>query len=229
MSALKTIPKNFFEKTAWEKGLRLCGMDEVGRGCLAGPVVVASCILPCEANYPLLKDSKILTEAEREKAFGWISKHCFYSTSVISPHIIDKVNIYQATILGMHKAFMQLLEILPFESHLLKFLVVDAVPLVFDKNHLPKGIEIYSFPKGETYSTSIAAASIVAKVARDRLMGKVAKVMPQFKFENHKGYGTKAHLDELKSCGASILHRTSFLSNFNKGNSDDVKQQQALF
>ena len=229
MSALKKIPKQFFEKTAWEKGLFLCGMDEVGRGCLAGPVVVASCILPHNADYSLLKDSKILTKEEREKAFSWISKRCFFSTSVISPNIIDKVNIYQATILGMHKAFTQLLEVLPFESQLLKYLVVDAVPLVFDKNHLPKDLEIYSFPKGETYSKSIAAASIVAKVTRDRLMDKMAVAMPQFKFENHKGYGTKVHMDELRLYGPSILHRNSFLSNVNKDYVNDAKQQQTLF
>jgi ribonuclease HII len=222
-------PKKYFEKAAWEKDCFVCGIDEVGRGCLAGPLVVAACILPQNTNYLLLKDSKIMTAEEREKAFVWIAKNCFYSTAIVSPSVIDKINIYQATIHAMRKAFMQLIETLPFDYAKLKYLLIDAVPLMFEKCYLHRDLEIYNFPKGETISTSIAAASIVAKVFRDKLMDDLAVIIPQFGFESHKGYGTKQHMQALKQHGSSILHRESFLSGLRKDESNDEQQQRLIF
>lgn len=225
----KKYPKKYFENAAWSHGDFVCGIDEVGRGCLAGPLVVSACILPIDTSYPLLKDSKIMAEDEREKAFKWIDKNCFHSSAVVSPFIIDKVNIYQATIFGMRKAFFQLVETLPFEYQKLKYLVIDAVPLTLEKCYLHKNLEIYNFPKGESISTSIAAASIVAKVFRDNLMKEVSEVVSQFGFESHKGYGTKQHWTALEQFGPSLLHRSTYLSSLNKKECDDEQQQQLIF
>jgi ribonuclease HII len=240
--------KNYFEKTAWQNGMYVCGIDEVGRGCLAGPLVVAACIIPQNAKY-VLKDSKILTEAEREKNYKWIAKNCWYSTSTISPALIDKINIYNATLLGMKRAFVQLIEIIPFRYELLKYLVIDAMPLAIDASHKNEVLETHYFPHGESISSSIAAASIVAKVTRDRLMTNMDKVIPGFGLEHHKGYGTECHTNSLKINGPSIIHRKSFITKidfFKSGCTDtccseleqsvgsfkneyEIKSQQSIF
>ena len=211
MTKKQKYPKNYFEKTAWQNETYVCGIDEVGRGCLAGPLVVTACILPQNTKY-VLKDSKILTEAEREKNYKWLIKNCWYSTSIISPALIDKINIYNATLLAMKRAFIQLVEILPFKYELLKYLVIDAMPLAIDSSYKNGILETHYFPHGESISSSIAAASIIAKVSRDRLMVDMDKIFPGFGLEQHKGYGTGDHTQSIKLNSPSIIHRKSFIT-----------------
>lgn len=225
--------RNYFEKTAWQDKFYVCGIDEVGRGCLAGPLVVAACILPQNTKY-ILKDSKVLTEAEREKNYKWLIKNSWYSISIINPAVIDKINIYNATLLAMKRAFVQLVEVIPFEYELLKFLVIDAMPLTLDQSHKNTQLEVHHFPYGESVSCSIAGASIIAKVTRDRLMAEIDPIFPGFGFGHHKGYGTKEHTESIKSKGTCIIHRKSFISKiempediFKNGN--DGKSQQSIF
>lgn len=220
------IPHNFFEKKAWANNTYVCGIDEVGRGCLAGPVVVAAVILPIDTQCRF-QDSKLLTANEREKDYLWITQNAFYTIATVSHTLIDKINIYQATVYAMKRAYLHLIQTIPFPYEQLKYLVVDAVPLAFDPLHLHSNLEMHHFPFGESISTSIAAASIVAKVSRDQLMNSMAEIFPAFNFHKHKGYGTKQHRDELALNGKSIIHRTSFLKSFKLGNKDEV--QQSLF
>ncbi|KKQ11469.1 MAG: Ribonuclease HII [candidate division TM6 bacterium GW2011_GWF2_36_6] len=226
-------PRNYFEKAAWQNKFYVCGIDEVGRGCLAGPLVVAACILPQNTKY-ILKDSKVLTEAEREKNYLWLVKNSWHSIAIINPEIIDKINIYNATLLAMKRAFVQLVEVIPFEYELLKFLVIDAMPLTLDQSHKNNQLEVHHFPYGESISSSIAGASIIAKVTRDRLMKEIDPIFPGFGLAQHKGYGTKEHMENIKTKGTCIIHRKSFISKietpediFKNGN--DTKSQQSIF
>jgi ribonuclease HII len=219
--------KNFFEKKAWKENLFVCGIDEVGRGCLAGPLVVSAVILPLNTKYTL-KDSKIITHEKREIAFRWLVKNSFYSIAFANNYIIDKINIYQATLFCMRKAVYNLIESLPFSVTQLKYILVDALPLTLEHTYLHKDIEIHNFPHGESLSRSIAAASIVAKVFRDSLMNTISKITPTFKFEHHKGYGTKDHLDTLSVQGPSILHRKSFIGQLSQ-ESHNNEQQKNIF
>ena len=224
MTKILKFPKNYFEKQAWENKFYVCGIDEVGRGCLAGPLVVAAVILPQHTSYSL-KDSKILTESERETAYQWITQNAWYSTAILSHDIIDKINIYQATLRAMKKAFIQLIEALPFDFELIKYLVVDAMPLQIDLAYMHSQLETHYFPYGESISKSIAAASIVAKVTRDRLMVKMDNVIPGFNLAQHKGYGTREHISLIKQKGSSLIHRKSFLEGINKNELELTKQQ----
>lgn len=223
----KKIPKNFFEKKAWAQKMVVCGIDEVGRGCLAGPVVVAAVILPHKTTY-ILKDSKILTEQEREEAYGWITAHCLYSTASMSHTCVDNLTIYQATQLAMKKAYLQLIEFLPYDISRIKYLVIDAMPVSFDKAYVHKAFETYSFSYGESVSSSIAAASIVAKVTRDRLMKSFSRYFPLFSFDAHKGYGTKVHVRAIALHGQSLIHRKSFILKTKESEQSD-ECQQTLF
>lgn len=221
------IKKNYFEKMAWEKDLYVCGIDEVGRGCLAGSVVVAAVILPIKTTR-VFKDSKILTEDEREDAYKWITRKAFFTTTILSHRVIDRVNIYNSTLCAMKRAFIQINEIVPFAREQIRYLLVDAMPIKIEKSNMHENLELHHFPFGESVSTSIAAASIVAKVTRDRLMGKIDLVMPGFQFAQHKGYGTREHLKTIKDRGVSLIHRQSFLNGIlNDGIQLDI--QQSLF
>lgn len=206
------LKKNSFELAAWQNNHYACGIDEVGRGCLAGPLVVAAAVIPQHTTYSLLKDSKAMTEDERNKAFAWITKNCWYATTTVSHHIIDTINIYKATQYAMRKAFMQLVETIPFEFNKLTHVLIDAMPLVVDPAYTHQDLAFYHFIKGESKSSSIAAASIVAKVTRDRLMEKMGPYFPSLALEQHKGYGTKQHIDFLLSNGPTIIHRSSFIT-----------------
>lgn len=217
--------KNFFEKKAWQDKFFVCGIDEAGRGSLAGPLVVAAVILPQNTCFYLLKDSKILTKKEREKAFRWIVKNCIYSCAIISPSVIDEINIYRATLLAMKRSFIQVVEILPFKYEFLKYLIIDAMPLKLDSVYKSRVLEIYNFPFGESLSSSIAAASIIAKVTRDRMMDEFHSIFPAFCFDCNKGYGTKKHVENITFKGASIVHRLSFIGNFLKVKKNDEYQQ----
>jgi ribonuclease HII len=211
-----TMKKNNFENIAWKENLYVCGIDEAGRGALHGPLVIGAVILPKNTNYPILKDSKTISENERNKAYDWIKKNAFFSSLYVDARTVDKKNIYQATRFAMKKVFLQMLEIFPQKS-LIKFLVTDAVPIKKNfsgsLNLSNETLEFYNPTHAESISASVAAASIVAKVTRDRIMNKFSKIFPGFKLAQHKGYGTKTHLAEIKKRGASILHRQSFLKN----------------
>jgi len=224
------ITKNFFEKSAWANNLYVCGLDEVGRGCLAGPLVVGAVILPLNTTYRNLKDSKVMDEAEREQAFAWITKHCWWSIAIINHRTIDAINIYQATLRGMRKAYQQLCTQLPFSLEKLTYVTIDAMPLRC--NDLPghEKIEFHHFFYGERFSTSIAAASIVAKVTRDRLMKDISPLFPAFNFHEHKGYATPQHIKTLLAEGKTIIHRDSFISGItNQDVNVERVLQQSLF
>jgi len=200
--------KNFYEKTAWAADKVVCGIDEVGRGCLAGPVVSAAVILPPNKKHRLLKDSKTLTQKELLQGYNWIVKHCKYAIGIASSYEIDKFNIWQATLIAMKRATLNLMiqaETKP------SAILVDAMPLKL-MHTVYNQIPVYSFPKGETKSASIAAASIVAKVTRDRMMCKLDSVFPGYLLRTHKGYGTKKHRSAIDTQKYTIIHRVSFLN-----------------
>src|SRR5690349_17563437 len=118
--------KNSYEMTEWKNQALICGVDEVGRGCLAGPVVCAATIIHTQKTSPLIKDSKLLTASERDKAFSWIKKNCWYNVAVIDHHLIDRINIYQATLLGMKKCLFHILSTAQKKPSII---LIDAMPV----------------------------------------------------------------------------------------------------
>ncbi len=200
-----------YEQAAWKKQAYVCGIDEVGRGCLAGPVVTAAVVLFPFSSHPLLKDSKILTENKRVKATEWIIENSWFSYGIVDSHEIDRVNIYQATKIAMKQALYGLYSVLPAAMYP-ELIVIDAMPLQVP--FLPSAPEILSFPYGESRSISIAAASILAKVKRDELISRLERSFPSYTLSSHKGYATDKHQQEVGTHGASLLHRTTFLKNF---------------
>ena len=190
-----------FDKSILPCGL--AGVDEVGRGPLAGPVVTACCMMPLDVMVDKINDSKKLSEKRREELFDIITKISSYSVSIISPEIIDEINILEAT----KRAMTECINTMPVTPNLV---LVDAVKL---KVSVPTRAII----KGDATSYNIAAASIVAKVTRDRLMVEYDALYPQYGFAKHKGYGTKAHIDAIKEFGPCPIHRRSFIKNFYKG------------
>lgn len=217
--------KNTHELAAWAQGLVVCGIDEVGRGCLAGPLVTAAVIMPPHKNSRLIKDSKLLTEAERIKANAWIVKNCWYAIGIVNHRTIDRVNIWQATLIGMKKAVVTLLATCPLKP---TAILVDAMPLKMTGTAFID-IPVHHFPKGEKLSSSIAAASIVAKVMRDNLMAKLDPVLPGYHLKQHKGYSTPLHQEMVKTLNPSILHRQSFLNNIYQAMAENaIEQQQSI-
>ena len=183
-----------------QNGLVVAGMDEVGRGPLAGNVVTACVVMPEDPVSPWIDDSKKLSESRREKVFEEIMKHALYvGVGEISPEEIDRINILEATKNAMRKAASEV----PADIFL-----VDAVTKLGLKG---KEIPII---KGDATSYSIAAASIVAKVIRDRQMIELDKLYPEYGFARNKGYGTKEHIDALKRIGPCPVHRRSFITHF---------------
>ena len=181
----------------------VCGIDEAGRGPLAGPVVAAVAVLPKDCTILRLNDSKKLSEKCREELFLEIKeKAAAYGIGIVSPEVIDSINILQATYEAMRQAVAQL----PQEPDIF---LNDAViiPGISEE----KQIKII---KGDAKSVSIAAASIVAKVTRDRMMEEYDKVLPGYDLASNKGYGTKAHIAALKELGPTPIHRASFIKNF---------------
>ncbi len=203
----------FFEKKAWKKNLQICGIDEAGRGPLAGPVVISAAIIPINTKYHLLKDSKLLTHKELILAYNWINKNCIHSSVVCSWKTIDRINIYQATLESMKRAFLLLIENPRVQLNSIKYVLIDAMPLKLEDIFSHPGLEIHSFPYGESISSSIAAASIVAKVTRDKIMEQMNLLFPVFNLGQHKGYGTKEHWSLLGRYGETIIHRKSYLKN----------------
>lgn len=187
-----------YEKELYKKGLNfIAGIDEVGRGPLCGPVVACACILP--KNYQLdgLNDSKKISEKKREELYEILIKDALsYGIGIISPKRIDEINILEATKEAMKEAINNL-DIKP--EHLL----IDAVKLDIDINST-------SIIKGDAKSASIAAASIIAKVTRDRMMIELSEMYPEYGFEKHKGYGTKAHIEAVKKFGVKDFYRFTF-------------------
>lgn len=180
----------------------LCGIDEVGRGPLAGPVVACAVILPKDCDILYLNDSKKLTAAKREKLYDVImEKAVSVGLGMSGPARIDEINILQATYEAMREAVSNL-HTVP------QLLLNDAVTI--------PGITIPQVPiiKGDAKSVSIAAASIVSKVTRDRMMVEYDKVMPEYGFASNKGYGAPAHLEALKKYGPTPIHRSTFIKNF---------------
>ena len=191
-----------YEKELLKRGLNLiCGIDEAGRGPLAGPVMVGAAIMDMDNIILDVDDSKKLSEKERERLYDEIVAAAIgYATVAVDCDIIDEINILNATKRGM-RAVVDKLFPLP------DILLVDAVE---DDFSLPS----ISIIKGDAKSYSIAAASILAKVERDRLMRKYAEIYPEYGFEKHKGYPTKLHIERLKKYGPCPIHRKSFIKNF---------------
>lgn len=176
----------------------IAGVDEAGRGPLAGPVVIGAVILPIGYHLPFINDSKKLSAKQREELYDLIKKVAIdVQYAVIDKETIDKVNIYQATILGMYTAIHQL-------SPQPEAVLIDAVPLTELK--MPS----VSIIGGDAISASIGAASIIAKVERDRIMLDLDKEFPQYGFAKHKGYGTAQHMKALDQYGPCPMHRESF-------------------
>jgi len=201
----KRVKKNEFEHITWSSGYHLVGVDEVGRGCLAGPVVTAAVLLPPHTQYRKLKDSKELKQEDRELAYRWITRNAWAAWSLVDPHLIDTLNIYQATLYAMRRAVTQLLVQLHEAP---TTLLVDGIPLSFDGPFS----QVYNMAQGEQKSTSIAAASIYAKVQRDRVMRNMHRVFPAYHLHRHKGYSTQLHKQQLNTFGASFVHRKRFLT-----------------
>ncbi len=180
----------------------ICGIDEAGRGPLAGPVVAGAVVLPKDCKILYLNDSKKLSAKRREELFDEIKeKAVSYGIGMSSPERIDQINILQATYEAMTHA-VQDLQVVP------DLLLNDAVTIP----QLP--IKQLGIIKGDGKSVSIAAASIMAKVTRDRLMIEFAEMYPEYGFEGHKGYGSSAHIEALKKYGPCPIHRRTFIKNF---------------
>jgi len=198
---LKSIFK--YESEYYSKGcMYIAGIDEVGRGPLAGPVLSCAIILPKDVRVQGINDSKKLSESNREKLFEEIKKVAIgIGIGLVSPSTIDEINILNATKVSMKKAIEDL-KIKPDQ------LLVDAIFL--------EEVDIPQLPiiKGDTKSVSIAAASIIAKVTRDKIMKEYHEIYPEYDFESNKGYGSKTHIEAIKKYGLCPIHRQSFVKNF---------------
>jgi len=214
------IKKNSHESAAWQQQMVVVGIDEVGRGCIAGPVVAAAVILPLGKTHRMLKDSKIMTPEERQAAFQWIAKHCYYGVGIIHHRIIDKQNIYHATLLAMKKALLNVLQTSGLQP---TAILTDAMPLDLCDTSFDN-ISVYYFPKGESKSSSIAAASIVAKVTRDAMMGIYDAAIPGYKWADNKGYRAPAHKRAVKEYRHSIIHRLRYLAHID--NKEEMMEMQ---
>ncbi|MBO7612104.1 MAG: ribonuclease HII [Elusimicrobia bacterium] len=189
-----------FDKDFYNKGLSfVSGVDEAGRGPLAGPVVAAAVILPKDILIDGVNDSKKLTENKRKVLFEEIKQKAFsYGIGIVDSKTIDEINILQATFLAMTKAIEQL--------------SVTPDLVLIDGNHTVRNLKLkqQAIVSGDAKSACIACASILAKVTRDNMMYEYAKQYPQYNFEKHKGYGTKAHLEAIQKYGPCPIHRMTF-------------------
>ena len=180
----------------------ICGVDEAGRGPLAGPVCAAAVILPRDLQIPGLTDSKKLTDKKRRELFPVIQEQAVaYGIGLASEQEIDEINILQAPFLAMRRALDQLS-------------VRPDLALIDGNRETDFGLPVKTVVKGDSLSANIAAASILAKVTRDNIMIQMSEQYPEYGFEVHKGYGTKAHYAALTEHGASPVHRRSFLKKF---------------
>lgn len=191
------------DQTVYDEGYKyVCGIDEAGRGPLAGPVVVAAVIMPKDSLIEGVNDSKKISEKKREKLYDLIIEEAIaYGIGIVDQTEIDRINILNATKAGLTEA-VKSLKTKP------DVILVDALT-----NIDTEGIQYRSIIKGDAKSYNIAAASIIAKVTRDRIMREWDKIYPQYGFEKHKGYGTAAHIAAIKENGLCPLHRLSFVKN----------------
>lgn len=189
-----------FEEKYYNQGIKLvCGVDEAGRGPLAGPVCAAAVILPAHIDIPGLDDSKKLSDKRRRELFPVIKEQAIaYGIGFADCNEIDQINILQATFLAMERAIATLS-------------IKPEVALIDGNRQKDFGLPVETVIHGDSLSASIAAASILAKVTRDDLMLEMANEYPQYSFEIHKGYGTKAHYAALAECGPCPIHRMTFL------------------
>ena len=195
------------EKDLYNKGFKsICGIDEAGRGPLAGPVVVAGVIMPEDSMIEFVNDSKKVTEKRREKLYDIIKEEAIsYSISVIDHEVIDKINILNATKKGVTEV-VDGLDVKP------DLILVDAL------EHIDtRGIPYEPLIKGDARCYNIAAASILAKVTRDRIMRQWDEIYPQYGFLSNKGYGTAKHIAAIKEYGLCPIHRVTFTKHFTKG------------
>ena len=180
----------------------ICGIDEVGRGPLAGPVVAGAVILPKDCQILYLNDSKQLSAKKREELYDVIMEQAVaVGIGMASPQRIDEINILQATYEAMREAISKLSvtpQILLNDAVTIPQVIIPQVPII----------------KGDAKSISIAAASIVAKVTRDRMMAEYDKIMPEYGFASNKGYGAAAHIEAIRKYGPSPIHRSTFIKNF---------------
>ena len=192
------------ETDLYNKGFNnICGIDEAGRGPLAGPVVVAGVIMPKESMIEGINDSKKVSEKKREKLYDLIIEEAIsYSVAIIGQDVIDDINILNATKEGVTKV-VDGLDVKP------DLIIIDAL------NHInTRGIPYEPIIKGDAKCYNIAAASILAKVTRDRIMREWDEVYPQYGFVQHKGYGTAKHIQAIKEYGLTPIHRRSFTKKF---------------
>ena len=192
------------EKDLYNKGFKhICGIDEAGRGPLAGPVVIAGVIMPQDSMIEGINDSKKVSEKKREKLYDLIIEEAIsYSVAIIGQDVIDDINILNATKEGV----TQVVDGLDIKPDLI---IVDAL------NHInTRGIPYEPIVKGDAKCYNIAAASILAKVTRDRIMRQWDELYPQYGFLSHKGYGTAKHISAIKECGLCPIHRRSFTKKF---------------
>lgn len=202
LQELKKIEEDIYTS---QKINYICGIDEAGRGPLAGPVVVASVIMPRDSMIEGVNDSKKVSEKKREKLYEEIIENAIsYSVGIVDQKEIDRVNILNATKAGLTESIKGL-EVKP------EMILVDALTGIDTC-----GIPYQSIIKGDAKSYSIAAASIIAKVTRDRIMRQWNEVYPEYNFIQHKGYGTAAHIAAIKEYGLCPLHRLSFVKNIIK-------------
>lgn len=191
-----------YEHAAFSDGYKLvCGIDEAGRGPLAGPVCAAAVILPPDCRIKGLNDSKKLTDKRRRELYDVIVENAVaYGIAFASHQEIDEINILQATFLAMRRAMDQLR-------------VRPDIALIDGNRETDFGLPVQTIVKGDSLSANIAAASILAKVTRDRFMLEMDEKYPQYGFATHKGYGTRAHYAALREFGPCPIHRRTFLKN----------------
>ena len=197
----KAGPSRHHEQLYWDQGKKwVCGVDEAGRGPLAGPVVAAACIFPEDLEIELINDSKQMTEEEREEVYEELmgNPDVIKSVCVIDHNRIDVINILEATMEAMHKS--------------VKGLSQQADWVLIDGNRIPEPLKCKAeaIVKGDAKSVCIAAASVLAKVTRDRMMVEIAEKYPQYGFAEHKGYGTKSHMTAIHEHGPCPYHRMTF-------------------
>lgn len=197
-----------YEENLYNEGLKyICGIDEAGRGPLAGPVVIGAVVMPRESKLEFMNDSKKVTAKRRDILYDEIvSSAIAYGVGIISQEEIDEINILNATKKGLHVALGQVIEKLNTKPDIV---LVDALREIDTY-----GVTYESIIKGDATCYSISAASIIAKVTRDRIMEEWDKIYPMYGFSKHKGYGTKAHIEAIKQYGPCPLHRKSFIKNF---------------
>lgn len=197
-----------YEENLYNEGYKyICGIDEAGRGPLAGPVVVGAVVMPRDSKLEYVNDSKKVTEKRRELLYDQITNTALaYGVGIVSQEEIDELNILNATKKGLHVALGQVIENLKTKPDIV---IVDALREIDTY-----GITYESIIKGDATCYSISAASIIAKVTRDRIMEEWDKVYPMYGFSKHKGYGTANHISAIRQYGPCPLHRKTFITHF---------------